>query len=942
MTNKLSLLITFIITIAGFSSGFSQVNLPPVFSENSREINHTEISKGFYLIKSTDIKDFCNSYKTDLVKKYKNDFYIIHSIENLTLKPEKNIQFYEINNEWKLSNTILTSFRKNELTNKRLKVSVNSINGDVFKYDWKSISPRSKIINQYKNNLVIELPSKDFDKLLANEYVTHINLYKTPKVEAPVVESDISVNRINSVHRLYPEINGEGLVASVKELLFDTLDIDFKNRYLLTGLQAEEIDQHAALIGTVIGGGGNSSGKGRGVANAVTLTSSSFLQILPDSDQILNNNTISVQNHSYGTTIENEYGNEAAAYDIATNTLSTVLHVFSSGNIGDTTSEDGPYAGIPNFANQTGNFKSAKNIVTVGAVNRSGEIDIRSSKGPAYDGRVKPELVSYAPGGTSDAAALVSGVAILLQQAYKNNTNQLPSSSLVKAALIAGSDDVGPVGIDFESGYGNLNAKQSVELINNNQLFEGVIVQDESKSLSINIPANTRLLKIALTWIDPAANPGDETALVNDLDMVVTDNNTNSWLPWVLNSFPSIDSITQPAKRKEDHLNNVEFITVENPVAGDYTIMLTGTEIVGANQAFTIAYDLITDNNFEWTFPTAIDALVSGEGNNIRWESTLAENVGLLEVNINREGWQTLSDQADLNSEVFQWENVSINGTAQLRMSIGEEQFVSETFTISPEILPLVLFNCDDELLLGWNEVSNATGYNVRFLDDRYMEVTQTVSDTTALLTKNDFSTSFFSVEPVFDGQKGITGRAFDFELQAVNCYFTNFFAFLADDTFVSTTLNLSTSINVSRVVFEKTQEGITTTIGTFIPPFDDELTLTVDDLEISGGTSTYQATIILEDGTEIIPEAVDIFFPFDDTLLLFPNPISAGEDLNIVTQVGVDQTFQIVALDGRVVASGDILFINDRIEVNLLPGLYIFRTIQNGKTVEATKFLVK
>ncbi len=920
---------------------FSQDRVSNVFINDSKKINSIEISKGFYLVKTNDIIKFCDFYSAIPIKKYKNDFSIIQLTQKISLLPDEEIDFYEVNNNWKLSYNISKRVKEKKSPKEPFKISVHTLNGDLFKNDWLSTAPMSKFINRYKNNFIIEIVHKDFQKLLENKFVTHINTYTTPKVETPVVESDISVNEINYVHRLYPGLNGEGITASVKELLFDTADIDFHNRFFLNGLEAGEIDSHAALIGTAIGGGGNSSIQSIGVANAVTLTSSSFLRILPDDEVSLNSSNISVQNHSYGTTIENEYGNEAAAYDTNTQNIPTLLHIFSSGNIGNLTSEEGPYAGIPNFANQTGNFKTAKNIITVGAINREREIDFRSSRGPAYDGRVKPELVAYAPGGTSDAAALISGVSVLLQQAYQNTNNILPPSSLVKASLIAGSDDIGPTGIDFESGYGNLNARQSVEVMLQNQYIEGNLSQDATATFNIDIPSNTRLLKLALTWNDPAANPGDVIALVNDIDMTLNDSDGNSWLPWVLNSFPSVDSLTQPAKRMEDHLNNVEFITLENPTSGNYTISLNGTTITNGIQPFSIAYSLIENDIFEWTYPTANDPVITEDFvSNFRWNSTLNTTTGTIEININNEGWQLLTDTADLESGLFQFLiELTIAGIAQLRMTVDNQQFVSDEFAISPELLPRVLFDCGEEILLGWNEVANATAYNVRFLDERFMEITQTVKDTTALLNKNDFPTPFFSVEPVFNNLIGVRGRTFDFELQEVNCYFINFFAFLSDDSFITTTLNLSTSINVEQVVFEKTTEGITQTVATFLPPFDD-LMLTIDDLDISPGTSTYKAIISINDGTEIETQEEDIFFPFDDTLILFPNPIQSGENLNVISQ-GANQTYQIVEFTGRVVASGDISFINDIIEINLLPGLYIFRTIRDGRTIEAKKIVV-
>jgi len=43
-----------------------------------------------------------------------------------------------------------------------------------------------------------------------------------------------------------------------------------------------------------------------------------------------------------------------------------------------------------------------------------------SSRGPAYDGRVKPELVAFAEDGSSGAAAIVSGISLVAQQTYKS------------------------------------------------------------------------------------------------------------------------------------------------------------------------------------------------------------------------------------------------------------------------------------------------------------------------------------------------------------------------------------------------------------------------------------------------------------------------------------------------------------------------------------------
>ena len=126
-----------------------------------------------------------------------------------------------------------------------------------------------------------------------------------------------------------------------------------------------------------------------------------------------------MQNHSYGTGLENYYGLEAQAYDAQARQYPTLLHVFSSGNSGNQASPTGTYQGLPNVANLTGQFKMSKNTLSVGATDGLGEVAPRSSRGPAHDGRGKPELVAFGADGSSDAAALVSGISLLVQHAYR-------------------------------------------------------------------------------------------------------------------------------------------------------------------------------------------------------------------------------------------------------------------------------------------------------------------------------------------------------------------------------------------------------------------------------------------------------------------------------------------------------------------------------------------
>jgi hypothetical protein len=100
---------------------------------------------------------------------------------------------------------------------------------------------------------------------------------------------------------------------------------------------------------------------------------------------------------------------------------------------------------------------------------------------------------------------LVSGTALLIQNAYKTKTGNLPSASLVKAALINAADDILQPGPDFKSGYGSLNTERSVRQVINNRFFSDTVTNANIQQFNISVPVNTKELKVTLAWNDVAA-----------------------------------------------------------------------------------------------------------------------------------------------------------------------------------------------------------------------------------------------------------------------------------------------------------------------------------------------------------------------------------------------------------------------------------------------------
>lgn len=881
----------------------------------------TALKTGFYLWKS----EKGEAPRAEIVKRLGNGMYVVHIADSEKRALPENASLYKVSPEWKLSPSLLKTGLKGPL---QLSVKIRDGKGFLKENNYE-------ILHQHRDYLVLEASPEELQQLLRDDNVTHISLYNQPLVETSVSYLDLTVNRINYLQHRKPLARGENLKVSVKENRFDPEDLDLWNRSFPGSLQAERLDQHATIIATLIAGAGNSGSRGKGVAPRVEAGSSSFLNLFPDPEESFIGQGISVQNHSYGTKIEYEYGNEAAAYDAHVARMPWLVHVFSSGNLGTDTPVAGSFEGLQGFANLTGNFKFAKNIITVGALDASGQVPAQSSKGPAYDGRLKPELVAYAPAGTSDAAALVSGTALLLQEEYLAQQQQLPSSALIKAVLIAGAEGAGPANIDFSSGYGNLDANASMQLLESGSYFEGEATAAESVEYELLIPEGTGELRLALSWIDPAANPGDHLALINDLDLELLSPDGTSWKPWVLDP----ENPQAPARRGRDSLNPAELISLEQPEAGTYTLRVSAAELSG-KQAFSIAYATEAENSFSWTYPTSSNPLRVDQENRLRWENTFSEETAKLELRVGDSDWELLDQALSLKEESYPLNLQKASGTAQLRMTIGSAEYLSEIFVIAPEILPEVAYNCEKEFMLSWNKVEGATAYQVRYLGEKYMEPAMQVQDTIALIDKSKFVSQTWSVRPIFGELPGHEGRAIDYRLQGVGCHYRNFFAFLEQGPVVNTSLNLSSGMGVREVQILRESPKGTVLLQSFSSPLG-LLQLEITDQTPEVGENLYYGLIKLDNGREIRTEGVEIFVPGENTLEVYPNPIKAGELLS-VSSLGDTLDLEIYDSQGRKLSTDRLVRYNDHVEIRFLArGLYFVRALRAGKEIGVGKVIV-
>ncbi|HET7436846.1 MAG TPA: S8 family serine peptidase [Thermoanaerobaculia bacterium] len=251
---------------------------------------------------------------------------------------------------------------------------------------------------------------------------------------------------------------------------------------------------------------------------------------------------------------------------------------------------------------------SAKNVVTVGAVGGDKALLTFSSRGPARDGRVKPELVARGynvystmptdtygtKSGTSMAAPVVTGIAGLLAQQWKQTFSGASAPAVaLKTLMIAGAEDLGNAGPDYAFGFGLVNAQASADLIRSDnatgaRIRTGAATQSGSYeySLALTAPMN---LRVVLGWADPEiAYVADELvpkALVNDLDLTIIGPDNAVTSPYVLDA----NNPTAIATRGTNNIDNTEEVEIANAAAGTYRIVVTGTNIAASSpQSFVV------------------------------------------------------------------------------------------------------------------------------------------------------------------------------------------------------------------------------------------------------------------------------------------------------------------------------------------------------------------
>ncbi len=415
-------------------------------------------------------------------------------------------------------------------------------------------------------------------------------------------------------------LTGQGVTICVYDSgMIDVDHPDFEDRASFGTGEIIALSNHSTHVAGTIGG--NGAPDYRGMAPACELVSFKYEECDPYclynspqdiyQDYLLSvvNFGAEIANNSIGSNIPfNGYPCDwQGDYELTSSLLDTIVQgglgvnyivTFAAGN-------DRGDGGLCGSTYETmGVPAGAKNIITVGATDDDDDMTDFSGWGPVDDGRIKPEVC--APGeditscfigneygtlsGTSMSTPVVSGNIVLMLEAYHSYVaDATPLPSTIKAILCNSAVDLGNFGPDYRYGFGRISAVENIESIIQYRFYEANLADDATWTLPVTVTDHDSILKITLAWSDVPAAPGNhDHALINDLDLTLQSPSGDLFYPFILDP----NAPGQPAEVGVNDIDVVEQVLVELPETGEWTIIVTGTDIPLGPQSFSLASSL--------------------------------------------------------------------------------------------------------------------------------------------------------------------------------------------------------------------------------------------------------------------------------------------------------------------------------------------------------------
>lgn|GEM_PF-420153 len=575
-------------------------------------------------------------------------------------------------------------------------------------------------------------------------YVSRLEIGPSPAV--PESREGRSLHRSYAINNQFPggdRYDGTGVSIAINDDGFVGPHIDFTGRTEQSTVAGDLTGTHGDMVAGIAGGAGNIDPSITGMAPGSFMHIRQYSSLLPNTVTLHQNDDVMIFSSSYGNGCNAGYTSLTVQVDREIHDNPSLIQVFSAGNSGGS---DCGYGAGSGWGNITGGHKIGKNAIATANVFRDGDLNSSSSRGPASDGRLKPDIAAHGNnqlstdpnntyatgGGTSAAAPGITGVLAQLYQAYREfNGGANPNSGLMKAALLNTAQDYGNPGPDFQFGWGIVNAYRALQTLENNTYLSSNISQGAQNLHNITIPAGVQKAKIMLYWMDPEGSTAAAQALVNDLDLTVVNGGT-TYLPWVLDPTPNAANLAAPATNGVDSLNNMEQVELNNPAAGTYTVTVDGSVIPQGPQEYFVLYEFIY-NEITLMYPLGGEGLIPGEDEMIHWDAHGTTGSFVLEYSTNNgSSWNTIATVAG-TERLYEWTIPNVQtGQALVRVSrsgLSDQSTTNFSITNTPANIDVITV-CPTSLTVTWDALAGATSYDVFYLGTMYMDSVGTTTGT--------------------------------------------------------------------------------------------------------------------------------------------------------------------------------------------------------------------
>lgn len=595
--------------------------------------------------------------------------------------------------------------------------------------------------DNFANTLVTRIPLDKLEEFAQLPFVRFLDLPSEPGV--PESDDGRNLHRANLIDRDYYgtyAYDGTGVNVAVNDDGPVGPHIDFTGR-VNQQTAGTGTGTHGDMVAGIVGGAGNLNPIMRGMAVGAYMHIRSYSSTLPGTLALHQDSAVLLFSSSYSNGCNAGYTTLTRTVDQQIYDNPFLMQVFSGGN---SNGQDCGYGAGTQWGNITGGHKMGKNVIATANLRNNDVIETSSSRGPANDGRIKPDISAHgtnqmstdpnntyaAGGGTSAACPGITGVMSQLHQAYRDmNSNNTAPSALIKACLLNSANDLGNDGPDFIFGWGKVNTFKALRILEENRYLSSTISQGGLNVHNITIPANVSRVRVMVYWNDKEASTSAARALVNDININVSSPSATVHYPWILNSAANTTTLAQPATRNGvlDTLNNVEQVAIDNPSAGVYTVNVSGAAIPFGPQTYYLVWEFLTDDIMV-TFPVGGEGLLPGTSDRIHWDAY--GNNGTFRVEIstdNGNNWSVLAASSGASTRFISYTVPNtLTGQARVRVTrngISDESDANFSIIARPQNLRVAAAcNSSSSIRLAWDPVAGATGYDVFKLGTMYMD----------------------------------------------------------------------------------------------------------------------------------------------------------------------------------------------------------------------------